>query len=117
MTCSDGRLRSVESRLRGVHRRLTESASFEQVLDELNLARAELVDFQARPDLLDRAASIQELENARRQLRFISLAARNLIDLRVGLAGCSGSGLTGASYLPGSAAPQVPSGRHVNLEA
>ena len=75
MTCPDGWLRSVESRLRGVHRRLTESASFEQVLEDLSLARTELMAFQARAEVADRAESIHDLEVARRQLRFISLAA------------------------------------------
>jgi hypothetical protein len=85
-------------------------------MEELGAAREELAAFHLAQGA-DRQQAIAGLENARRQLRFISLAARNLVELRVGLAGCGQGRSPGPGYFPGQAAATGAAGRHLNVEA
>jgi hypothetical protein len=111
-----GGLQALQARLTRVRQTLTESATFDDVFEELSAAHAGLAALEVRPET-DRQAAIESLEAARRQLRFISLAARNLLDLRVGLAARADRSLEALAYLPSQPAAGVVSGRRVNVEA
>ena len=116
MTAQPGVLPALERRLSAAHRTLTQSATFDQVLEELSGAREELAAFQIGEGL-DRRQAIALLENAHRQLRYISLAARNLMDLRTGLASCGPNVISERPYLPGRNGVAGSAGRHLNVEA